>query len=170
MSRKPQLWEATRFGCAYIYRGNHTVCILESRLRRQGRARRAGTRALQIPPNVTYATPPGTPRGRTPTCTHRLLTWRVPPPRRPELGEQGLGPGWGRLRAWAPPSPVPACHLSRDSGRSGAQLPRELVGMPAPSLMSPMTERKFRRAAARRRNTPASRQRAVSAQARRPLS
>ncbi|KAB1260245.1 Transcription factor 25 [Camelus dromedarius] len=36
--------------------------------------------------------------------------------------------------------------------------------------MPPMTERKFRRAAARRRDTPASRHRAVSAQARRSLS
>nr|XP_025860811.1 transcription factor 25 isoform X2 [Vulpes vulpes] len=41
---------------------------------------------------------------------------------------------------------------------------------PAPSLMPPVTDRKFRRTSTRRRDTPASRQRAVSAQARQPFS
>lgn len=72
------------------------------------------------------------------------------------------------------PCPVPARRRPRASPR---KTPRHLPRLPqlsrelsAPSLTPPLTERKFRGATARRRDTPAPRQRAVSAQARRPRS
>ena len=84
----------------------------------------------------------------------------APPPARPADQHSGL-----EARSPTPP------RRSGDTGRW--RLPSRARTRPEvsePFLILSTTERKFRKAAARRRDTPASRHRALNAQARRPLS
>lgn len=117
-------------------------------------------------------------RPSSPSPTGRFLPRSEPAPRAGSriwcrwLGAR-VAPAPARQRSWTRLRKTgrhPARVLRGTAARRRPSRARTGLDAPAPSLMPLLTERKFRRTSARRRDTPASRQRAVSAQARQPFS